>query len=72
MALDEPGEGDKIVRDDGLTFVIESLFLEMAQPITIDLTRADPDAEFTVSSTILESNCSLADNPSSCHASCSI
>jgi hypothetical protein len=44
----------------------------MAQPITIDLTRADPDAEFTVSSTILESNCSLADNPSSCHASCSI
>jgi len=72
MALDEPGEGDEILQEDGLTFVIEALLLEIAKPITIDLTKTDPEAEFGVSSTILENNCSLAENPRWCYASCTI
>jgi Fe-S cluster assembly iron-binding protein IscA len=72
MALDEPADGDRMLRHDGLTFVIEALLFESAQPIKIDLTRTDTEAEFTVSSTILENNCSLAESPSLCYASCTI
>jgi len=71
MALDEPGDGDKTLQHDGLTFVIEAALLEIAQPIKIDLTT-DKQAEFVVSSSILENNCSLAENPSLCYASCPI
>jgi hypothetical protein len=37
----------------------------MAQPIRIDYTRAHADAEYTVSSAIMESNTAVAENPKS-------
>jgi Fe-S cluster assembly iron-binding protein IscA len=70
MALDEPQEGDEILHDDGLTFVIERLLFEMAKPIQIDFETEEPNEKFIISSPLVESHCSIADAPASCHASC--
>jgi Fe-S cluster assembly iron-binding protein IscA len=70
MALDEPQEGDEIFHNDGLTFVIDRLLLEMAKPIRIDFTTEEPNPEFIMSSPLLENNCSIAEDPGSCHVSC--
>ncbi|MBN1842283.1 MAG: hypothetical protein JW883_08395 [Deltaproteobacteria bacterium] len=72
MALDEPQEDDEVFDNNGLTFLVDRQLFDIAKPIRIDFTRTDTGGEFTISSTIFENNCSLAEDPSSCHASCSM
>ena len=72
MALDEPQEDDEVFDNNGLTFLVDRQLFEIAKPIRVDFTTTDTGGEFTISSTILENNCSLAEDPGSCHPSCSM
>jgi len=65
LALDEPKEDDEIIDDAGLTFLVESSLWAMGTPFHIDFTQAQPDAEYTVSSPIMESNTAVAEDPKS-------
>ena len=42
MALDKTDGDDEVFHDDGLIFVMEGLFLQMAKPIAVDLTDEAP------------------------------
>ena len=72
MALDEPESGDEMLKHDGIAFIIEKVFFEIAKPIRVTLADEGADAEFTVSSTILENDCSLADDPDDVRVACQI
>jgi iron-sulfur cluster assembly protein len=72
MALDEPQESDEIFHNDGLTFVIDRLLFEIAKPIRIDFIMEEQNPGFIISSTLLENNCSIAEDPGSCNASCGV
>jgi hypothetical protein len=54
---------DEVVKQAGLTFLVEKALWMMAQPIRIDYTQAQPDAEYTVTSAIMESNTAVAESP---------
>ena len=73
MALDEPQAGDEVIREDGLTFLVEKPLWEMSKPIRVDFTQTQPDAEYTVTSTLMERNTNVADNPKAWQApACSL
>lgn len=72
MALDEPRDSDEVLNDDGLTFLIDSPLFALAKPIRVDFEATEKGEEFTISSTIAENNCSIAEHPDACYASCSI
>ena len=64
MALDEPKENDEVIKDNGLTFLIEKTLLEEAQPITVDFLETAMGSGFKLSS-------SLAAAGGGCGGSCS-
>lgn len=72
MALDEPREGDEILEDAGLRFLMDRQLFEISKPIRIDFEETETGGEFNISSTIVQNNCSIAENPDACYASCSI
>jgi Fe-S cluster assembly iron-binding protein IscA len=63
LVLDEQRDGDEVIENDGLTFLVESALWMTAQPLRIDFTQAQQDAEYTVTSSIMESNTSVAESP---------
>jgi len=72
MALDEPQEADEVFHNDGLIFVIDRPLFEMAKPIRIDFITEEQNPGFIISSPLFENNCSIAEGPRSCHASCGV
>lgn len=72
MALDEPLDSDEMIRHGELRFIMDRMTYEIAKPVKIDLTEEDPDAPFTVSSSISENNCGVAEDPSCCRSACQI
>jgi len=72
MALDEPRDTDQILDDEDLTFLMDRPLFEIAKPIRIDYESTETGGEYTISCAIAENNCSIAEDPSACHASCSI
>ncbi|OQX63608.1 MAG: hypothetical protein B5M56_02465 [Desulfococcus sp. 4484_241] len=48
MALDEPRESDTVHNIDGLTFIMDSAFLEKAKPVKVDFNQFG----FAISSSI--------------------
>ena len=64
MALDEPKETDKVIEDNGLTFLIDKSLFEEAQPITVDFMDSAMGSGFKLSS-------GLASAGGGCGGSCS-
>jgi iron-sulfur cluster assembly protein len=64
MALDEPKETDTVIKDNGLTFLIDKTLYEEAQPITVDFMDSAMGSGFKLSS-------SLAAAGGGCGGSCS-
>lgn len=52
MALDEPSENDEIIKDNGVTYLIDKLLLEQAKPISVDFIEADTGSGFSISSSL--------------------
>jgi Fe-S cluster assembly iron-binding protein IscA len=56
MALDEPKEGDEIIKDNGVTYLIEKSLLEKAQPINVDFTESPMGGGFSITSAMVQGN----------------
>jgi Fe-S cluster assembly iron-binding protein IscA len=52
MALDEPKETDEVIKDSGLTFLIDKTLYEEAQPITVDFMDSAMGSGFKLSSSL--------------------
>jgi iron-sulfur cluster assembly protein len=52
MALDEPKETDEVIKDNGLTFLIDKTLYEDAQPIRVDFIDSEMGAGFKLSSSL--------------------
>jgi Fe-S cluster assembly iron-binding protein IscA len=50
MALDEPKETDEVIKEKGVTFLIDKQLLAEVQPVTIDFVETQMGAGFKVSS----------------------
>lgn len=65
MGLDEPSENDEIIKDKGVTFLIDKMLLEHAKPISVDFIETETGSGFSISSSLPK-----GDGCSSC-SSCS-
>jgi len=52
MALDEPKETDAVIKDNGLTFLIDKTLYEDARPITVDFIDSAMGSGFKLSSSL--------------------
>lgn len=52
MALDEPSENDEIIKDNGVTYLIDKLLLEQAKPISVDFIETETGSGFSISSAL--------------------
>ncbi|MBN2539429.1 MAG: hypothetical protein JXB09_05220 [Deltaproteobacteria bacterium] len=57
MSLDEAKEGDKIFKEDGITFLIEEQLFEQAKPINIDFITSDRGSGFSITSSLSGGGC---------------
>jgi len=65
MALDEPKEDDEVLKDNGITYLINKELLERVKPINVDFVDSPYGAGFSISS-------GLATAPGGgCSSSCS-
>ncbi|MBW2109207.1 MAG: hypothetical protein JRI36_11170 [Deltaproteobacteria bacterium] len=70
MALDEPEDGDKILDVEGVSFVIEKQLYQIAMPIRIDTVIEGGRTDLSISSTISDNTCPIAEDPGSCRGYC--
>ncbi len=61
MALDEPSENDEIIKDNGVTYLIDKNLLAQAQPISVDFVNSERGSGFSITS-----NLPKGDSCSSC------
>ena len=52
MALDEPNENDEMIKDNGVTYLIEKDLLEQAKPINVDFVDTERGSGFSITSNI--------------------
>jgi len=52
MSLDEAKEGDKIFKEDGVTFLIDEQLFEQVKPINIDFIDSDRGSGFSITSNL--------------------
>ncbi len=64
MALDEPKDDDEIIKDNGITYLINKGLLNQAKPINVDFVESAFGSGFSISS-------SLSSCGPSCGTSCS-
>jgi Fe-S cluster assembly iron-binding protein IscA len=50
MALDEPRDTDEIIKDNGVTYLIEKSLLEDAKPINVDYIESAMGSGFSITS----------------------
>ena len=50
MALDEPRDTDEIIKDNGVTYLIEKGLLEEAKPINVDYIESGMGTGFSITS----------------------
>jgi Fe-S cluster assembly iron-binding protein IscA len=69
MALDEPGENDEIIEDNGITYLVEKDLFEKAKPINIDVIDSAKGSEFSITSSLSHGanhsppQCAIDDSP---------
>jgi iron-sulfur cluster assembly accessory protein len=52
MGLDEPEKNDEIIKDNGVTYLIDKELLEKASPISIDFIESERGSGFSISSSL--------------------
>ena len=52
MALDEPSKNDEIIKDNGVTYLIDKMLLEQAKPISVDFIETEAGSGFSISSSL--------------------
>ena len=67
LALDEPREDDEVIKDNGVTYIINKELYEQAQPIHVDFVESAMGSGFYVNSNLRDSK----DCGGSCATSCS-
>jgi iron-sulfur cluster assembly protein len=56
MALDEPKENDEVIKDNGVTYLIEKDLYEKVKPISIDFVESDRGSGFSITSAMPAGN----------------
>jgi len=52
MALDEPLDTDEVIEDKGITFLVDKVLLQDAQPINVDFITSPNGSGFKLTSPI--------------------
>lgn len=52
MALDEPKEGDEIVKNNGVTYLVDKQLLEQVKPIVVDFIESGWGSGFSIKSNL--------------------
>jgi len=52
MALDEPKDDDEIVKEDGITFLINKDLYNQAKPINVDFVESAMGSGFSITSSL--------------------
>ena len=52
MALDEPQDNDEVVKDNGITYLIEQKLFDEVKPINIDFVNSDMGSGFSIDSNL--------------------
>ncbi len=50
MALDEPNDNDEMIKDKGITYLIEKSLYEKVKPINIDFVESAMGSGFSITS----------------------
>ena len=50
MALDEPKDDDEIVKDNGITYLVNKELYDKAKPINVDFAESAKGSGFTITS----------------------
>lgn len=56
MALDGPKEGDEIIKEEGVTFLINKELLDEVSPVGIDFVESAAGGGFKITSKLTEKN----------------
>jgi Fe-S cluster assembly iron-binding protein IscA len=52
MALDEPKDDDEIVKNNGVTYLVNRQLLDQVKPITVDFVESGWGSGFSISSNL--------------------
>lgn len=52
MGLDEPEENDEIIKNNGITYLIDKALMDQAKPISIDFIETERGSGFSISSSL--------------------
>ncbi|MEE9611949.1 MAG: hypothetical protein V3W19_11890 [Desulfatiglandales bacterium] len=52
MALDEPQEDDEIIKENGITYLINKQLFDQAKPIGVDFIESAMGSGFSISSSV--------------------
>ena len=52
MGLDEPSDNDEIIKDNGVTYLIDKELLEQVKPISVDFVETERGSGFSISSSL--------------------
>jgi iron-sulfur cluster assembly protein len=52
MGLDEPEENDEVIKDNGVTYLINKELLEEVKPINVDFVETERGSGFSISSSL--------------------
>ncbi|NLD36984.1 MAG: heme biosynthesis protein HemY [Desulfatiglans sp.] len=52
MGLDEPDANDEIIKDNGVTYLIDKALLEEVKPISVDFVETERGSGFSISSSL--------------------
>ena len=52
MALDEPKEDDEVIKDDGITYLVNKTLLEEIKPIHVDFVESVYGSGFSITSSL--------------------
>ena len=56
MALDEPKKNDEVIKDNGVTYLIEKDLYEKTKPIAIDFVESETGSGFSITSAMSREN----------------
>ncbi|NLA75065.1 MAG: iron-sulfur cluster assembly accessory protein [Deltaproteobacteria bacterium] len=52
MGLDEPEKNDEVIKDNGVTYLVEKTLLDQVKPINIDFIETERGSGFSISSSL--------------------
>lgn len=57
MALDEPKEDDEVVKNNGITYMINKALLEKVKPVSVDFVETAMGSGFSINSGLSKGGC---------------